>query len=590
MGFLKTFFASCLGTFTALFMLFSLFSIGISALVSTMITLNKNKTETAVKRNSVLQLSLHGHFTELEKSDPFEGIPGAEDFYAASVGLLQLKQAIAGAAEDKSIEGIYLDVSHFGGGFSQACEVRNALLRFRESKKWVIAYAESYTERGYYVASAADKIFLHPEGEVEFNGFAAEPMFLKGTLDKLEITPEVFRAGDFKSAVEPYLLNKMSDASRLQMREWLEDLYKAEIEDVAAAPSIKEAALKKFAGKKSITDTADALHARLVDTLSYYDGVVDDMRRRLRLLGKKDVALVKYKKYKNTARPYGSNEIAVIVADGDITGGKSTDGIIGSDDFAKEIRKAAENDEVKAIVLRINSPGGSALASDVIWREITLAKKEKPVIASMSDVAASGGYYMAMACDSIVADAATITGSIGGFGLMFDLSKFYWNKLGISFDEVKTGEAGDMYSPNRPLTALEKNIWQKRVNQIYETFTLKAAQGRGRTQDQIKEVAGGRVWSGSRAATKGLVDKIGSFDDAVAMAAHKAKIDSAYKISFYPKQKTFMEQIFDAADEKVTAWKENWSPQEAEIFRQLKMLRQRQGLQARLPFDLKYKP
>ncbi len=585
MNFFKTFLASCLGSIVA-FIVLTIITIGFfSALVA---NLSKTDTPTTVSDNSVLHLKLDVPISENEIENPFEGlpIPGASE---TAIGLLPFKKVIAHAKTDSKIQGIYLDVSIFFGGYAAAKEIRDALIDFKTSGKWIVAYSEMYTESAYYVASAADKIYLNPEGEIEFNGLSVEVSFFKKMFDKLEIKPQVFRVGDFKSAVEPFLVEEMSDENRLQLNELITNIHGVILEDIAASRSIEISELKDIADKMKVTNTETALSLGLVDGLLYYDQVQADLRKRLGKDGNDNITFVKYGKYKKSFSSYSSssNEIAVIVAEGEIIPGKAQSGLVGSDTFAEELRKARTNENVKAIVVRINSPGGSALASDVMWREIMLAAEQKPVIASMSDYAASGGYYLAMACDTIVAQPTTITGSIGVFSVLFDVSGFLDNKIGITFDEVKTGEVGELVTFTRPLTSVEKAIWQKKTNEIYESFTAKAAEGRGMSIEALKKVASGRVWTGIQAKERGLVDVLGNFEDAVQIAASKAKVGDDYKLRYYPVQKTFFEEWMSGMEEntRTNAMKTELGEYHS-TYQQIKRLKHYQGSQARMPFEL----
>lgn len=588
MNFFKTFLASCLGSLVALVLLFFLMVSFFSVLVAGFSDSDKTTT---VSENSVLQLKLNGPITESETENPLEGLPfpGADEM---GVGLLPLKQSIAHAKTDPAIKGIYLDVSSFQGGFAVAKEIRESLIDFRLSGKWVMAYSESYSESSYYLVSAADKVYLNPEGDLEFNGLAVEVSFFKRMFDKLEIKPEIFRVGDFKSAVEPFFLDKMSDANRLQLKQLMEDLNGTLIKEVAESRKISEDELKNISAKMLITSPTEAIKYKLIDTVKYFDQVQTELRSMLGIGKKEKISFVKYNKYKRsfTSPATSKNEIAVIVADGDIMPGKAQEGTIGSDTFAEELRKARTNDKVKAIVLRINSPGGSALASDVMWREVTLASKEKPIIASMSNYAASGGYYLAMGCDSIVAEPNTITGSIGVFSVLFDLSSFLDKKIGITFDETKTGEVGNMTTFTRPLTEIEKIIWQKKTNKIYEGFTTKAAKGRKMSVENILKIASGRVWSGMQAKQNGLVDVLGGFNDAVTIAAKKAGIDKDYKLRFYPKQKSFFAQwLQDMEGSARTKILEQELGENYQVIQQIKQVKNFAGVQARLPFEMQWK-
>lgn len=550
-------------------------------------SLSNTDTRTTVKDNAVLHLKLDVPITEAEIEDPLEGLPlpGA----VSSIGLLPLKRALQHAKTDPKIKGIYLDLSMFMAGYGVAREIRGALLDFKTSGKWIVAYSEFYTEQAYYIVSAADKIFLHPEGEIEFNGLAIEVSFFKRLFDKLDIKPQIFRVGDFKSAVEPFMLDHMSNENRLQLNELISDMNTAMLQDISESRAIELTRLREMSDKMLVTNTQSALAMGLIDSLYYYDQVLQDLRERLSLEKNGTINFVKYNKYKKSFSTYtgSKNEIAVIVADGEIYPGKASLGVIGSDTFAEELRKARTNNKVKAIVVRINSPGGSALASDVMWREIKLASNVKPVIASMSDYAASGGYYLAMACDTIVAQPTTITGSIGVFSVLFDMSTFLDSKIGITFDQVKTGEIGELITVTRPLTNVEKAIWQKKTDDIYESFTAKAADGRGMSVEALKKVASGRVWTGTQAKDRGLVDVLGTYEDALAIAANKAGIGNDYKTRYYPVPKSFIQEWLSGMEENAeTKALKSSLGEHYSTYQQLKKMKTMQGSQARMPFEL----
>lgn len=556
----------------------------ITALIS---GLSNDDALTLIKDKSVLHLKLDVPITENDLEDPFEGLPlpGA----VSSIGLLPLKRTIEHAKSDPKIEGIYLDLSMYMGGYGVAREIRQALLDFKSSGKWIVAYSEFYTEASYYIVSVADQVLLNPEGEIEFNGLAIEVSFFKKLFDKLEIKPQIFRVGDFKSAVEPFMLERMSNENRLQLNELITDIHTSLLTDVAQSRNIEVAQLREIADQMQVTNTQTAVALGLVDSLVYFDQVQDNLRSRLGLEKDSPINFIKYGKYKKSFSTYSKskNEIAVIVADGNILPGKASAGTIGSDTFAEEIRKARTNDKVKAIVIRINSPGGSALASDVMWREIKLAAEVKPVIASMSDYAASGGYYLAMACDTIVAQPTTITGSIGVFSVLFDLSSFLDNKIGITFEEVKTGNVGELITVTRPLTEPEKAIWQKRTEEIYESFTTKAAEGRGMSVAELKKIASGRVWTGTQAQERGLVDVLGNFEQAVDIAAAKAGVQDDYKLRYYPVQKSFIQEwLSDMEENAETKALTRELGAHYKTYEQLKKLKEYQGSQARMPFEL----
>jgi protease IV len=579
MNFLKTFLAALLAlvAFTLLSFVFLIMIFGSLS----------SEQKVVLGSKSVLHLRLDAEITEQQTENPFAGlpIPGGD---VQNIGLLNLKESIRYAKTDPKIEGIYLNVSFPMAGFATIEEIRQSLIDFRESGKWVVAHADMMSEQAYYLASAADKVYLNPEGEVEFNGLTVEISFYKRLFEKLEIKPEIFRVGDFKSAVEPFLLEKMSPENRLQLTSLINSIYGTVIEGVSATRNIPTDKLKEISDAM-LARTADlAVEHGLIDSLLYHDGVMAELRGRLGLEEDGKIRFVRLNRYAKsiTEKKASANEIAVIVADGTIMPGKSSDGIVGSETIAEEIRKARLNKKVKAIVIRVNSPGGAFQASDIMWREVSLASKEKPVIASMADVAASGGYYLAMACDTIVAQPHTITGSIGVFTTLFDASGFLNNKLGITFDEVSTGDYGQMISFTRPLTALERNVWQRRTEDIYETFTRKAAEGRNMPVEDLKKVASGRVWSGTQGQERKLVDVLGGYNDAIELAANAAELDE-YTVKLYPRKKPFIEQLMSQLSENARS---NALKKELGVnymyYEQWLKIKQLHGAQARMPFEL----
>jgi protease-4 len=588
MTFFKTFFATLLALIVFCVIGFFLF-IGIIAAVSTSLS-SDSGTQVIIGENSVLHLKLDAQVTEMSKENPFAGFPvvGSD---VQNIGLIQLKQVLKHAKDDDKIKGIYLEVSRPMAGFSTLQEIRQAILDFKASGKWVIAYNEVMSEGAYYLASAADKVYLNPEGEVEFNGLTVEIGFYKRLFDKLEIKPEVFRVGEYKSAVEPFLLEKMSDANRLQLTELINSVYDQILEGISASRNIPKVKLKQISDKMLITNAKAAVDLGLIDSLIYSDELTTLLKSKLGVTEDKSISFIKYSKYKKSFSPSNpsKNEIAVIVADGTIMpgDGNQSNEVIGADTFVEEIRKAREDKDIKAIVLRVNSPGGEFRSSDRMWRELKLATQAKPVIASMGDYAASGGYYLAMACDTIVAQPHTITGSIGIFGMMFDMSGFLGNKVGITFDEVKTGEFGEMYTVTRPLTEAEKKFWQKNLDDHYLTFVTKAAEGRKMSVEEILKVASGRVWTGAQAKERGLVDVLGGFDDAVKIAVEQAGITADYKVKYYPEQKPFFEQLLSQFEDNTRT-----STLKSELgeyygwYQHLQELKTFQGAQARMPFKL----
>ncbi len=578
MSFLKGFFSSCLGALTAII----IFVFGVIFFIAII----SSADQVIVNPKSVLQLKLAVPISELEVEDDLAQL--FPEIANARAGLIQLKKAIRHAKSDGNIEGIYLNISQIPAGISTLAELRNSLLDFKKSGKWVIAYSDAYTEGAYYLASAADRVYLNPHGMVELNGLAIEMTFYKKMFDKLDIKPEVFRVGDFKSAVEPYLRENMSDENRLQLNSMINSIYSQMLLEISVTRSIEPNKLKEIADKMLVRNAKQAVEYNLVDSLTYDDQVKDEMRNRLGLKKDATISFVKYADYKKSipeSTKSSDNQIAVIVADGSILPGSSTDGVVGGATIMNEVRKARKSKRVKAIVLRVNSPGGSFNAADQMWREITLAAQEKPVIASMSDYAASGGYYIAMACDTIVAQPTTITGSIGIFSVLFDLSGFLNNKIGVTTDQVKTGEVGDLITFMRPLTDVEKDIWQNQTNEIYEIFTSKAAAGRKMNVNDLKKIASGRVWTGEQAKANGLVDVLGGFEDAIDIASKAANITD-YQLTYFPEPKSFLQRLTEDVDQNL---KTRAMHQElGELYpwyQQWKKVKEFEGVQARMPFE-----
>lgn len=540
-----------------------------------------------VEANSVLHLKLDRPIDEVEQQNPLEELfPVAPEI----LGLVQVKEAIAKAKSDDNIKGIYLDAPILMAGIATVEELRQALIDFKSEGKFVVSYGEFYTEGAYYLASVADKIYLHPEGSLEINGLAANLAFFKGMFDKLEIEPQVFRVGDFKSAVEPFIREDMSEENRTQLRSLLNSVNDQMMSNMAKSRNMTLEQVQEISSKMLVRNPQDAKELAMVDDLLYLDQVKDQLKELVGTGEEDELEMISYSNYRKSYSSYKSsrNKVAVIVASGDIVPGKGDMDNVGSDKFAKEIRKARENDDIQAIVMRINSPGGSFIASDVMWRELKLASEVKPVIASMSDVAASGGYYLAMACDTIMAQPNTITGSIGIFSIIFNAQGFLNNKLGVTTDEVATGEISTLYTMSRPLSEEQKRIIQKDTDEGYETFVTKAAEGRGMSVDDIKAIASGRVWSGLQALDNGLIDQLGGIDDAIALAAEKAGVADDYKVRYYPEKKPFLEQLLsDLEGEAKTKFMKEELSDLYPYLRQYEKVKNLRGLQARLPFELR---
>jgi protease IV len=534
-----------LRTFLASFLALVVFSIISFFFFAAMLAAFDSEDEVTVEENSILHINLNNELADRSYADPFSTIGlGGE---AKKIGVIDLKKALDHAATDDNIKGIVLAAASLNGGFAMGAEVRDALVEFKTSGKFILSYADYLTEGGFYLSSVADELYISPAGGIEWNGLSSTIPFLKGTFEKLEIEPQIFRVGTFKSAIEPLILDKMSDANRLQTTSFLNSIYNRMIADMAPDLDIEESELKNISDKMLAQTLKQAKQLGLIAGTLYKDEFLRKVADRIEVEETKDIEFVSFQDYNKSYKKSNSskNRIAVIIAEGNIVDGKGNKGQIGSDKFTKEIRKARENDKIKAIVLRVSSPGGSALASDLIWREVVKARETKPVIASFGNYAASGGYYISMAADTIVSQPNTITGSIGIFGVIFNMSDFMVNKLGITNDGVNTGEFSGMMTTSRALTDLEKEIIQNSVEEGYEMFTSKAAKGRNMNIDELKAIASGRVWTGSQAIENGLVDVLGDLNDAILIAAEKAGIADDYKVRYYPEQKTTLEELME---------------------------------------------
>jgi protease-4 len=552
----------------------------------------------SVAANSVLELKLDKPISERKQSADLLVNSGA------TIGLVGLKEVIGRAKTDEDIKGILLNLELVQGGMASLEEVRDALLDFKKSGKFIVAYHEITSEKSYYLSSVANEIYLHPQGTLEFNGLSSEVMFYKRLFDKAGIEPYIFRVGSFKSAVEPFFRENFSDSARYQTVSYLNSLNNHMLGQVADSRQIPLARLHVISDSMLVHNAKDALRLHLVTKLGYFDQVQDYLRGKLGLAKDKKPGLITLGEYQDADKAdekegkTSGNRIAVIYAEGDIVTGKGSDDNIGSDKFAEAIRKARLDDKVKAVVLRINSPGGSSLASDIIYREVVLTKKVKPIIASMSDVAASGGYYIAMACDTIVAHPNTITGSIGVFGVLPNIQPLLADKLGITVDRVTTGKFSDLPTITRALSPYEKQQMQLEVNDIYADFTAKAAQGRHMDVSRLRRIASGRVWSGSEGKQIGLVDVLGSYEDALKIAAARAHLPADdYQVQRLPRQKSAVEKFFsrftggdDDDDQAAEArlLQAKLGPLYPAV-RQYQQLMQMRGVQARLPYELEIK-
>jgi protease-4 len=547
-----------------------------------------------LKDNSVLRLDLNRPIVENASTEdnPFSALTDTYFAPTENVGLIQVLSALERAKVDPKIKGIYLDASFPMAGYAQLSEIREAIQKFQKSGKFVYAYANSYTEKGYYIASVADKTYLNPNGLLDFNGISVQYTFYKKALDKLDIEPLVFRVGTYKSAVEPFIREDMSEESKAQTSSFLQSINTYIFDKIGRSKNIPVRKLDQIADSLQAFEPSSAEKLGMIKQ-GYWDEFESLL---LKASGEKEkVKYVSLNNYLNAKNPIdeveGKDRIAVLVAEGEISGTRASEGNIGSDDFVKELKKLRESKSVKAIVLRIDSPGGSSLASDIMWREIELTKKVKPIISSMSNYAASGGYYMAMGTDVIVAQPTTITGSIGIFAAWFNVDNFLKNTLGITQDHVDTHANSNFMKSAGALTDFQKSVVQNSVNKGYLSFTTKAAAGRKMTLQRLQSLAGGRVWTGAQAKQVGLVDELGGLDKAIEIAASKAKLKpGAYKVAVYPKAKSFVDELLSTAtsesslSERLLAKNIPWASSVLEVNRWKK----REGFLAMMPYLMEF--
>jgi len=585
---MKSFFTSFFAAILALFV-FSI--VGVLILIGFAAAFSSDEPVT-VASNAVLVIDLADNFTEKEVADPFSELlnqgSGKVPSLTSVIGLIQH------AKKDSNIKGIYIKCQQNSNGYASSEELRKALVDFKKSNKFIFAYGETISQKGYWIGNVANQIYTHPQGGLEFSGFSLETVFLKGMLDKLDVEMQVFYAGKFKSATEPFRYEKMSDANKLQTGVWLNGLYDHFINTVASARQIAPEKLKAFANDAKIQSAQDALSNGLVDGLMYDDQLKKIIAKKLNGVQENDIPFVSIKEYAKSVplRGTGAGKIAVVYADGDIVMGKGVKGSIASDDFRMILQKIRADKSIDAMVLRVNSPGGSALASDIIWREIELIKGKIPVIVSMGDVAASGGYYIACGADSIYADANTITGSIGVFTVVPNISGFMKNKLGVTFDGVKTATYADAPTFTRPLNAMEQKMMQSGVDSIYNTFKSRVANGRKKSMEFVDSIAQGRVWLGSDAMNVGLVDRIGTLNDALASAAKMAKL-KGFSVKQYPESKSFIEDLIEDYKDyvKVKSIESEIGASQWQILQHLKTVQQMVGApQARMPIFVVKQP
>lgn len=586
---MKDFFKYTLATVLGLIVAGIIFTvIGIASLAG--MIASTSGSETVVKDNSIFVLDLSGTVEERYQSSPIDQLMGDR---INTSGLDDILASIRKAKDNEKIKGIYLNAGALACSPASLEAIRNALLDFKESKKFIVAYGGAYTQSTYYLASVADKIAVNPSGSIGWHGLASQTMFLKDLLDKLGIEMQIFRVGTYKSAVEPFIGTEMSEANREQTQAFLNSIWEQIVNGVSTSRNIPADSLNSMADRNMDLQPAGTyVQTGLADTLMYKDQVLAYLKEltgceeddNLNTLDLEDMINVK----RNVPKDKSGNIIAVYYAYGEIDGSTSSmnDEGINSEKVIKDLRKLREDENVKAVVFRVNSPGGSAYGSEQIWREVSLLKEKKPVVVSMGDYAASGGYYISCAADWIVAEPTTLTGSIGIFGYVPNTEKLVTGKLGLHFDVVKTNRLADMGDITRPFTEDEKALMQNMVNKGYELFTKRCADGRNIPIDELKKIAEGRVWTGSMAKDLKLVDELGGIDKAMDEAVKRAGIEN-YTIVSYPEPGNFLTSLLETkADNYINGRLEENFGEYYEGFKFLKNLKDADRLQARMPFML----
>lgn len=584
--FFKFLLASFTGTILSFLFLLFLFAGIVSALVS-----SAEKQAVKVKENSVLYISFDAPITDRTSKDPFENFDFMSFKSSQSIGLNDILKNLDKAATDPNIAGIYMELSNVDAGMAILEEIREKLLKFKESGKFIISYGENYSQSAYFLASVADEIYMNPDGGLMFKGMIAQLTFLKNMLGKLEVEPQIIRGPNnkYKSAVEPLMLDKMSEANREQMELLLGTTWANYLEKISASRNISVTDLNRFADELATASNEKTVELGFVDGLKYKDEILALLREKTGKEPKDKIETVALAKYTNAivGKPKTSkNKLAVIYAIGEISDGEGSETSIGSEDLSKLIRKLREDEKVKAIVMRVNSPGGSALASEVIRREVELARKEKPFVVSMGNVAASGGYWISTNSDFIFADPATITGSIGVFGVIPNLKGLFNNKLGITFDKVMTNRNADLMDVMEPIKPYQMEVINREITRIYDDFITLVSETRGLRKTYVDSIAQGRVWTGQDALGIGLVDSIGGLQAAVAYAAMKANLGDDYRIVEQPEQvDPFRKLIQDMGG--VNSGKRALKAQLGEHYQYVEYIEQlsrMKGVQARLPF------
>ena len=588
-SFFKTFLASFLGS--ALLLLVIIIFL-ITSLVSSI--MSSADTTVEVKPQTVLYMNLDYEIPDRTNTNDLGLTFSGLDFSFTDVdmaGMNDIINNIKAAAIDPNIRGIFLELSSIGTSTANIEEIRNQLIEFKKSGKFILSYAEAYSQSAYYLASVSDKIYMLPDGMLDIHGMASQSMFYKHLLEKLDIEMQIIRPDNnkFKSAVEPYFLDKMSEANREQNSVLLNSIWSKICNDISSARNIKVETINELADDMTLMfDTQAAIDNNFIDGLRYRDEIIAELKQLAEVADNKKVNIVKNTQYAKV-RPElyeGKDNIAIVYASGQIIDGEGDESTIGSITLSEALRQAREDKKVKAIVMRVNSPGGSAVASEVIRREVELAAKEKPLIVSMGNYAASGGYWISSSSDYIFADPTTLTGSIGVFGTVPNLKGFFNDKLGLTFDEVKTNENSDFGSIAKPLTPYQMKMMQKHVTDTYDDFITLVSTERELRKTFVDSIAQGRVWSGDDAIELGLVDELGGIEEAVAYAAKKADLES-YSIKEYPKQEDIFESLLKTETQEyyTKSVKESFG-NTYQYLEAIEMINRIEGTQALMPITI----
>ncbi|MCK4879250.1 MAG: signal peptide peptidase SppA [Bacteroidales bacterium] len=586
---MKNFLSSLLATITGLVIMTVLVFLIFMGIVAA----STSKAPVEVKENSLLVAKFNAQILDRTNEDPFALLFSGNFIYDKTMGLNQILKDLNKAKTDENIEGIFLNLGGVKAGIATLGEIREAMLDFKESGKFIYAYSNAYTQKSYYLASVADSIFMTPKGIFLFNGMSAQVMFYKKALEKIGVEMQVIRHGTYKGAVEPFLRDDLSKENREQIEGYVGALWGKIIEDISVSRGLSAEKLNQIADEMATIDSDQLIETGMIDGLIYYDEMLTLMKEKLGVEEKEDLEAVSLKKYKDAPvkkkKEYSKDKVAVIYAMGSVVDGNAGEGYISSERISKAIRKARRDKSVKAIVFRINSGGGSGSASDVIHREVMLAAKEKVVVASMGDVAASGGYYIAAPADTILAGPGTITGSIGVFGLFPNVQKLMNEKLGITTDVVKTNENANILTAMDPLDPNERLIVQKMIDDFYTNFVNIVADGRGKSYDEIDAIAGGRVWAGSDALELGLIDMYGGLKKSIEVAAEMAGLEN-YRVQSLPRLEdpmtAIMNQLTGGAMVRTDRILRRELGEEYRHYRKIQEIRNMHGIQAIMPYEI----